>query len=252
MRRSGPIAIAAALWWIAAVPAHARLAIRLGAASGAPGATVSVDVVLATDRGDVSGVANTIAWAAPLRLQGCSANPAIPIVSFVLRPEGCEALQTCSSMRAVALAFGGTLPDGTELYSCAVAIAADAAAGSHPLLCRNAEGGSASAETLAADCRDGTIEVVVPTPTPSPTATAARPSETPTPLVSATATMAPFVCAGDCNGDASVAVDELVTAVRIALGEAAPERCAAADADGDAVVAIAELVRGVANALRGC
>jgi hypothetical protein len=64
--------------------------------------------------------------------------------------------------------------------------------------------------------------------------------------------MAPLVCAGDCNGDARVAVDELVTAVRIALGEAAPERCAAADADGDAVVAIAELVRGVANALRGC
>jgi hypothetical protein len=62
----------------------------------------------------------------------------------------------------------------------------------------------------------------------------------------------PGGCAGDCNGDAAVTIDELVKSVSIALGSGASGICAAADGDGDGQVTIAELVRAVNAALDGC
>lgn len=59
-------------------------------------------------------------------------------------------------------------------------------------------------------------------------------------------------CPGDCGGDGAVSIDELVRAVRIALGEAAGDTCAAVDTDGDGVVSIAELIAAVSRALGGC
>ena len=60
------------------------------------------------------------------------------------------------------------------------------------------------------------------------------------------------VCAGDCNGDAAVTIDELVKSVSVALGSAASGLCPAVDGDGDAQVTIAELIRAVNAALGGC
>jgi hypothetical protein len=59
-------------------------------------------------------------------------------------------------------------------------------------------------------------------------------------------------CAGDCNGDGMVTVDELVRAVNIALGSAALDVCRASDGDADGSVGIDELVRAVNGALQGC
>jgi len=59
-------------------------------------------------------------------------------------------------------------------------------------------------------------------------------------------------CAGDCDGDRTVVVSELVQAVAIALGGAPVARCAAADSTPDGLVAINELVRAVDSALAGC
>ena len=56
-------------------------------------------------------------------------------------------------------------------------------------------------------------------------------------------------CAGDCSGDASVTVDELVRAVRIALGQEPLEVCRSVDGDGDGSVAVNELIRAVNEAL---
>jgi hypothetical protein len=60
------------------------------------------------------------------------------------------------------------------------------------------------------------------------------------------------VCAGDCNHDDRVAVDELVTGVNMALGTMPIDRCPDLDADGDGDVAVAELIAAVNNALAGC
>ena len=81
---------------------------------------------------------------------------------------------------------------------------------------------------------------------PTPTATF-----TATPLPSVTATPG-LGCAGDCNGDGMVPVNELITGVNIALGNAAVDACPAFDRDGNGQVAVNELIAAVNAALSGC
>ena len=59
-------------------------------------------------------------------------------------------------------------------------------------------------------------------------------------------------CAGDCNGDGEVTIDELVLAVNIALGNRQVGDCLAADLNLDFEVTIDELVSAVNAALFGC
>jgi plastocyanin len=59
-------------------------------------------------------------------------------------------------------------------------------------------------------------------------------------------------CVGDCDESGSVAVNELVIGVNIALSRAAVDSCASLDTNGDGQVAINELIGAVGNALRGC
>lgn len=59
-------------------------------------------------------------------------------------------------------------------------------------------------------------------------------------------------CAGDCNGDGSVAVNELVSCVNIALGNAALASCMACDSNNDGTVAVTDLITAVNAALNGC
>jgi hypothetical protein len=106
--------------------------------------------------------------------------------------------------------------------------------------------------------------VPVPTPTntapPPPTATVTNTgtsirSSTPTHTAasgSPTATGGPATCVGDCNGNRVVSIDELVTAVNIALGSANVAVCPAADPSHSGMVTVDELVVAVAQALRGC
>jgi hypothetical protein len=63
---------------------------------------------------------------------------------------------------------------------------------------------------------------------------------------------APAPCAGDCDDNGQVTVDELTVAVRIALGLAPVGDCVAGDADGDGRVSVDEIVRAVAGALGSC
>ena len=58
-------------------------------------------------------------------------------------------------------------------------------------------------------------------------------------------------CRGDCNGDGSVTVDELVTAVAIAIGAEPPSTCAAA-ACHEGGVTVECIVRAVGHAILGC
>src|SRR6266849_417588 len=60
------------------------------------------------------------------------------------------------------------------------------------------------------------------------------------------------ICVGDCNGDQSVTVDELVTGINIALDRLPLDRCASIDPGGDHTVDVAEVVAAVNNALAGC
>ena len=70
--------------------------------------------------------------------------------------------------------------------------------------------------------------------------------------VAPTPTPTPIPCAGDCNGNGSVAVNELIAAVNIALGSAAVETCPACDTNASGTVSVNELIAAVRRALNGC
>ena len=72
---------------------------------------------------------------------------------------------------------------------------------------------------------------------------------TPTSIPTETATVAP--CAGDCNGDGQVTVDEILTMVNIALGNADATACTNGIPSG-AQVDVALILTAVNNALNGC
>lgn len=59
-------------------------------------------------------------------------------------------------------------------------------------------------------------------------------------------------CAGDCDADGAVLIDELLTGVRGLLDAPAPLRCDALDRDRSGAVTVDELVTAIGNALSGC
>lgn len=111
-------------------------------------------------------------------------------------------------------------------------------------------------------CPTATVPAGTPTATSNvatPTATSNVAAPTATPNAAATASRTPCpgdpvgpTCAGDCNGNATVAVNELVIGVNIALGRASVCACPPFNRDSDDTVSIAELITGVNSALRGC
>ena len=82
-----------------------------------------------------------------------------------------------------------------------------------------------------------------PTLPPLPTLT---PTATPPP------TATPGPCVGDCRGTGVVTIADLVTAVRIVLGDQPLATCPFLDANQDGRASIEEMVRAVRNALDGC
>lgn len=82
-----------------------------------------------------------------------------------------------------------------------------------------------------------TLMIAVGDVPPSPTPTA-------TPMAGS--------CAGDCDGNGIVAVNELISAVNIALGSAPVTACGACDTNHDGTVAIGEVISAVNSALTGC
>jgi hypothetical protein len=72
--------------------------------------------------------------------------------------------------------------------------------------------------------------------------------DTPTP----TPTVVDSSCAGDCDGDGTVDVSELVQGVGIALGTLSSDSCPAMSTGGGMELTIDELVLAVRNAIDGC
>lgn len=239
-------------------------------ASGAPGETISFSLRLRTMGQTITAAQNDVSFDAAntpiVRLSNdrpdCSVNPAIDKddTLFGFQPPGCGFGTTCTSVRAVIVSLQNIDPiaDDSVLYTCRVAIGADTMAGSYPLTVDGVVLVDAEANELpGAQGAGGSIVVAVsptatPTPSVTPTPTLVPSStETPTPFATSTDTPAVPVCAGDCDGDHGVAINELVIAVSIALGALPPDTCPSF-AGGDPPVDIADLVAAVNNALSGC
>ncbi len=105
------------------------------------------------------------------------------------------------------------------------------------------------------DCLVGTVGSLVfgrvLTPTPTSTATPTR-TRTPTRTATATSSPSPVGCAGDCNANGAVSIDEVIRAVNIALGSQDLTVCGAADRNHDGNVTIDEIVAAVNFALANC
>jgi hypothetical protein len=59
-------------------------------------------------------------------------------------------------------------------------------------------------------------------------------------------------CVGDCNGDGTVTLDDILTMVNIALGNTLVTTCEAGDANRDGEITVDEILTAVNNALNGC
>jgi hypothetical protein len=98
-------------------------------------------------------------------------------------------------------------------------------------------------------CADISIQGALETasPTASPTAT-----NTPTPTSTPTPPNTPSRCVGDCDGSVDVTVNELITMVNIALGNAPLSTCTAGDVDGSGDITVNEIIAAVGFALTSC
>lgn len=92
-------------------------------------------------------------------------------------------------------------------------------------------------------CLPGTPSSTAPTPTPTPTAPPMPTTPAPT--------LPPSVCIGDCSGTGTVAVNNIIVLVNIALGTAQPGACPnGVPSEGEVNVAV--IIQAVNNALNGC
>lgn len=119
--------------------------LALGAVSGAAGQTVLVSATLRSGGERLAGTQNDIEFdprqiSIPAKSNGrpdCAANSALGKegTAFSFLPTGCLKTKSCTSVRALVLSLSNVEPiaDGAVLYTCRVAIAADASPGAHPL-----------------------------------------------------------------------------------------------------------------------
>lgn len=151
-------------------------------------------------------------------LVDCGQSPTAP---------GCEGVPSYMSrfrgiVAATAVANSSVIPSGSILYRCEFDVV-DASALPASLLNANPVGSDPLGVRLDAEARDGMIF------------SGAFPS-----------------CPGDCNGDGEVTVDEVITAVNIALGNLDASVCKPADPSADDHVTVDEVVTGINVALNGC
>src|SRR5512143_2237004 len=71
-------------------------------------------------------------------------------------------------------------------------------------------------------------------------------------LAAAAASAAAVRCAGDCDGNGSVTIDDIVTRVNIALGSLSPDHCPSFDCTGNGEVTVDCLITAVIAALNDC
>ena len=154
------------------------VSLAVGYATGSPGEQITFAVSIGTTGALVSGIQSDIAFdphtaivARPNGRPDCTVNPDInkPGTGFVFQPFQCTPGTDCQAIRAIVTAVSNVdpIPDGARLYSCTVAIAADAdPALGYPLVCSNAVASDPSGQRLEVECRDGAI--LPPTPTPAP------------------------------------------------------------------------------------
>jgi len=222
---------------VAVLPAEPAARLRVGRATGAAADVVAVPVSIdLLDDAVVAGIQIDLAFdpATPVASgaagrPACTVNAAIgkEATTFGYLPTGCTPGVDCNGVRAFVLSLlsPDPLPDGVTLFTCDVAIAADAAPGTYPVAAAHGGANGPLGEALSVLVADGAVVVEEPPP--------------PTP------------CVGDCNGDGMVAINELLLGVSIAAGSVPAAQCSALSPGGEPPT-ISQLIQAVNAALAGC
>lgn len=182
----------------------------------------------------------------------------------------CDAAETCDGVSPLCPEGDDEYaPDGTPCTDDGLYCSGEEA-------CNQGEctGAGNPCEDLAATCDEDADQCVAWTPTATvaptasttPVATATRtasatapPSATSSPIRTSPSSptltpirTVPSPCRGDCDVDGAVTINELITAVTIALGAQPLSICPSLDSSANTTVEINELIGAVANALDRC
>jgi hypothetical protein len=204
----------------------------VGSVEGSPGEDVSLEVVLRTGSFAISSASNELTFD-PLNTPFAALSNGTPDClaaaglgsAFRFRPtdcEGSECTRVFASVLPLTFPFN-PIADGTVIYRCRVSIPLDADLGTYPVVISN---------VIVGDLQGNPISGVVG--------------------VSGEVSVLQPACAGDCDGNGMVTVDEIVRIVSIALGTAGIDTCRNADIDHSNSVTVDEIVTAVSNALNGC
>ena len=162
-----------ALTWVLGLmlvaDAARAVSIDIGMAAGQAGETVAVAVTLADETGTVVATQNRIDFGrqAFVAARGdgepdCTVNAAIDkgATGFRFLPLGCDPAVDCTGVRVFVLSFDNldAIPDG-PLYTCRVAIDANAPDGEQPLTLAELGASAPGGVLLAADGTDGVVTV---------------------------------------------------------------------------------------------
>jgi len=204
--------------------------LEIGSATGFPGQLVSFSVTLNVSRLCVYSLDHVIGFSPLTAVASLGGGPDCRLpgtlvfydAAFGFDPAGCTVAGNCTGMFFSGAAIDPSPPDVTQIYTCRVHISPNATPGDYPLSCVRQSIGNCTHEPpmTEIDCSPGVIHVLG--------------------------------CAGDCNSDGSVSIDELLMGVSIALGSESVAMCPAMDKDGNGNVSISELTGSVAVALEGC
>jgi hypothetical protein len=196
--------------------------INVGSASGGPGDTVTITVSLQASGAEVAATANDISFdssALSLDPSNCRVNPTIDkwLIASLVWDSAYE-----KDMRFFVRSNrdSAPVPDGT-LYSCTVRIAPSAWPGSYLLWNYGPTAFGPDGQALETAGASGLVTV----------------------------SLVPLPCVGDCNGDGTVTIDEILSMVDAALGDAPATDCGTG---GNEQITVAEILTAVNNALNGC
>ncbi|MGD0946724.1 MAG: hypothetical protein ABSA52_04765 [Candidatus Binatia bacterium] len=150
--------------------ARAAVSVNVGSVSASPGSTLNIFyVTLTTTAGEqVAATETTIGFESETPVVQCTTNPSFAISQCALQPTGCTAgvNGNCQQTECIIAGFGGTIPNGSVLYTCDVNIASNAAIGEYALSCSAVSVLDSAGNSLNPQCTGGYVEVVAPTPTP--------------------------------------------------------------------------------------
>jgi YVTN family beta-propeller protein len=151
------------------IPTPPPPSLEVTSATGAPGEQMEISVTLHPQGRSIAGVQNTLSVSAPVRIMAaedgrpaCTVNPSLKKKGFfAFEPSGCSPERDCDGVIAIVLALDNqeAISGNPVVYTCQVAIAANAAPGQYEIVLTQAFATDPLANPVALTAANGMISV---------------------------------------------------------------------------------------------